>query len=144
FQSRFGCAPALWHSNLSAVQRRRTWRAVADGQSKVVVGARSALFLPYADLGLIVVDEEHDPAYKQEEVVIYHARDMAVARAHMGGIPVVLVSATPSLESVQNAWSGRYEHLHLPDRFGGARLPEIGIVDLRTDKPDPGHFISHT
>ncbi len=147
FQSRFGCVPALWHSNLTPAQRRTTWRGVAQGHSKVIVGARSALFLPYQDLGLIVVDEEHDPAYKQEEGVIYHARDMAVVRAHLGMIPIVLVSATPSLETIYNAWSkpmglARYEHLHLRDRFGGALLPEIEIIDMRVDKPERMHFIS--
>ncbi|MCF8496520.1 MAG: primosomal protein N' [Alphaproteobacteria bacterium] len=144
FQSRFGCAPALWHSNLTLAQRKRTWRGVAQGETKVVVGARSALFLPYADLGLMIVDEEHDPAYKQEEGVIYHARDMAVVRAHLGKIPVVLVSATPSLETIHNAWIGRYEHLHLPDRFGGARLPDVKLIDLRADKPERQHFIAPT
>ncbi len=144
FKTRFGCEPALWHSNLTPAQRRMTWRGVAKGQTKVVVGARSALFLPYKNLGLIVVDEEHDPAYKQEDNVIYHARDMAVVRAHMGKIPIVLVSATPSLETMHNAWQGRYEHLHLPDRFGGAKLPEIEVIDLKNDKPDRQHFISPT
>lgn len=144
FQSRFGCAPALWHSNLSQAQRKTTWRGVAQGETRVIVGARSALFLPYQNLGLIVVDEEHDPAYKQEESVIYHARDMAVVRAHLGKFPVVLVSATPSLETIQNAWSGRYEHLHLPDRFGGALLPDVSLIDLRADKPESAHFISPT
>lgn len=144
FKSRFNCAPALWHSNLTSAQRKTTWRGVAQGECKVVVGARSALFLPYMNLGLIIVDEEHDPAFKQEEGIIYHARDMAVVRASLGKIPIVLVSATPSLETIQNAWSGRYEHLHLPDRFGGARLPDIEVVDMRADKPEPQHFISTT
>ncbi|MEZ5814081.1 MAG: primosomal protein N' [Alphaproteobacteria bacterium] len=142
FQARFGCAPALWHSHLAAGQRKTTWRGVAQGHTKVVVGARSALFLPYQDLGLIIVDEEHEAAYKQEDGVIYHARDMAVARAHLGGFPIVLVSATPSLETMHNVWAGRYEHLHLPDRFGGARMPEIEAIDMRVDKPEAGHFIS--
>ncbi|HBR69198.1 MAG TPA: primosomal protein N' [Rhodospirillaceae bacterium] len=144
FKARFGCAPALWHSHLSPGQRRRTWRGVAEGQTKVVVGARSALFLPFADLGLIIVDEEHDPAYKQEEGVIYHARDMAVVRAHLGKIPIILVSATPSLETMQNVWEGRYAHVHLPDRFGGARLPDVEMIDMRADKPERQHFISPT
>ena len=144
FQKRFGCAPAMWHSHLSKGARRTTWRGVAEGHTKVVIGARSALFLPYQHLGLIVVDEEHDPAYKQEDGVIYHARDMAVVRAHMGGFPVCLVSATPSLETIHNAWLGRYEHLHLPDRFGGARMPDIEAIDMRVDKCDAQHFISPT
>ncbi len=142
FKARFGCAPALWHSALSAVARRNTWRGVAQGEVKVVIGARSALFLPYSNLGLIVVDEEHDPAYKQEEGVMYHARDMAVVRASMGKFPIVLVSATPSLETMQNAWDGRYEHLLLADRFGGARLPDIDVIDMRQDKPERQHFIA--
>ncbi len=144
FKERFGCAPALWHSSLTKEQRRTVWRAVAKGESKVVVGARSALFLPYADLGLIIVDEEHDPAYKQEEGTIYNARDMAIVRAHLGKFPVVLVSATPSLETIDNAWQNRYEHLHLPSRFGGASLPDIHVVDMRKDKPPRQHFISPT
>lgn len=144
FKSRFGCAPALWHSALPPGQRKATWRGVAEGHTRVIVGARSALFLPYNDLGLIIIDEEHDPAFKQEEGIIYNARDMAVVRAHLGKIPVILVSATPSLETVHNAWSGRYDHLHLPDRFGGARLPDIHLIDLREDKPERQHFISPT
>ena len=144
FVSRFGCQPALWHSHLSPGARKTTWRGVAEGHSKVVVGARSALFLPYQNLGLIIIDEEHDPAYKQEDGVIYHARDMAVVRAHQGGFSVVLVSATPSLETMHNAWLGRYEHLHLLDRFGGARLPDIDTIDMRAkeEKTDAQHFIS--
>ncbi|MCD8562864.1 MAG: primosomal protein N' [Alphaproteobacteria bacterium] len=142
FESRFGCPPALWHSHLTPAQRKRTWRGVARGETKVIVGARSALFLPYADLGLIIVDEEHDPAYKQEDGVMYHARDMAVVRAYLGGIPIVLVSATPALETMHNAWNGKYEHLHLSDRFGGARLPDIHLIDLKSDKPGRQHFIA--
>lgn len=147
FQTRFGCAPALWHSHLTPAQRRNTWRGVAQGDTKVVVGARSALFLPYQNLGLIIVDEEHDPAYKQEEGAIYNARDMAVLRAHMGNIPVALISATPSLETIHNAWAeptgtGRYEHITLPDRFGGAQLPDIHLIDMREQKLDRQHFLS--
>jgi primosomal protein N' (replication factor Y) (superfamily II helicase) len=135
FKDRFGCAPALWHSSLSDSQRKITWRGVAQGDVKVVVGARSSLFLPYKDLGLIIVDEEHDPAYKQEEGVIYNARDMAVVRAHMGQIPVVMVSATPSLETMHNVWEGKYNHLELPNRHGGAGMPDIHVIDLTKDKP---------
>ncbi len=120
FAERFGVPPAEWHSQLAPRKRARTWTAVAAGEVPVVVGARSALFLPYADLGLIVVDEEHDPAYKQEDGVRYHARDMAVVRAREQNIPIVLASATPSVESEVNARRGRYAHLHLPERFGGA------------------------
>ena len=142
FKSRFGVTPALWHSSMTPAQRRLTWRSVVTGQTRVIVGARSALFLPYADLGLIVVDEEHDGAYKQEEVLIYHARDMAVVRGSLSKIPVVLASATPSLETMQNVIDGRYQHLKLPDRFGGATKPDIKIVDLRKDKPERQHFIA--
>ncbi|QQG37042.1 MAG: primosomal protein N' [Micavibrio aeruginosavorus] len=142
FKARFGCAPALWHSSLGPAQRRNTWRGVAEGQTKVVVGARSALFLPYHDLGLIIVDEEHDPAYKQDEGVIYNARDMAIVRAHMGKIPVVLVSATPSLETMANVWTGKYAHLQLPDRHAGASLPAMHVIDMKIDKPERQKFIS--
>ncbi len=142
FAARFGHQPAEWHSQLTPRRRARTWRAVADGEVSVVVGARSALFLPYADLGLIVVDEEHDPAYKQEDGVRYHARDMAVVRGHIARIPVVLSSATPSVETEVNTRRGRYARLALPERFGGARLPAIEAIDLRVAPPPPRHFIS--
>jgi len=135
FSRRFGVAPAQWHSDLSQRQRRTAWRAVAEGVAQVVVGARSALFLPYRDLGLIVVDEEHDQAFKQEDGVIYHARDMAIVRARLGGIPSVLVSATPSLETVTNVKTGRFARLHLPERHGAARMPRVELVDLRADPP---------
>ena len=142
FESRFGVKPAVWHSDLTQLERRTTWRAVAEGKAPVLVGARSALFLPYPDLGLIVVDEEHDPAFKQEDGVHYHARDMAVVRGQLGRFPVVLSSATPSLESHVNETTGRYRRLHLPDRHAGAQLPDIGIVDLRRDKPASQRFLS--
>ncbi len=135
FERRFGVAPALWHSDLTSAQRRATWRAVALGRAAVVVGARSALFLPYPDLGLIVVDEEHESAFKQEDGVTYHARDMAVVRAQLGGFPAVLVSATPSLETLNNLRGGRYRALHLPERHGDAALPTVTLVDLRQDRP---------
>jgi len=142
FAARFGVRPAEWHSELSPRRRARTWRAVADGDVAVVVGARSALFLPYADLGLIVVDEEHDQAYKQEDGVRYHARDMAVVRGHIARIPVVLSSATPSLETEVNARRGRYQRLALPERFGGQLMPAVEAIDLRHERPPPGRFIS--
>ena len=135
FEARFGCPPALWHSELTAARRRLTWRALVTGRARVVVGARSALFLPFPDLGLIVVDEEHDPAFKQEDGVIYQARDMAVVRAHLGAFPIVLASATPSLETVVNVKQGRYGSISLPDRHGGADLPEIRLIDLRRHPP---------
>jgi primosomal protein N' (replication factor Y) len=142
FAKRFGVQPVAWHSDLTSAQRRTAWRQVALGHARVVVGARSALFLPYGELGLIVVDEEHEPAFKQEDGVIYHARDMAVARAHLAGHAVVLVSATPSIESLVNAEAGRYRRLHLPDRHGAASLPEIAAVDLREHRPSAGRFLS--
>jgi primosomal protein N' (replication factor Y) len=142
FAERFGVRPAEWHSQLSPRLRARTWRAVADGEVSVIVGARSALFLPYADLGLIVVDEEHDPAYKQEEGARYHARDMAVVRARGAGIPIVLVSATPSVETEVNARRGRYARVHLPERFGRQELPAITAIDLRAEGPPRGRFIA--
>jgi len=144
FAARFGVRPAEWHSELSPRRRARTWRAVADGEVSVVVGARSALFLPFADLGLIVVDEEHDAAYKQEDGVRYHARDMAVVRGHIARIPVVLSSATPSLETEVNARRGRYRRLALPERFGGQLMPSVEAIDLRHERPPPGRFIAPT
>jgi len=144
FQSRFGCPPAEWHSDLSAGQRRKTWRAVAEGQVDVVVGARSALFLPFPDLGLVIVDEEHESAFKQEDGVIYNARDMAVVRAHLSDIAVALVSATPSLETVVNVADGRYGQVHLPDRHAGAAMPDVEIVDMTQDKPASGRWLSPT
>lgn len=142
FAERFGAPPVEWHSDLTRARRRAVWRAVADGRAGVVVGARSALFLPFADLGLIVVDEEHEAAYKQEEGCVYQARDMAVTRASIADIPIVLVSATPALETVVNVARGRYGRLHLPDRHGGAALPEITVVDMRRDGPPRGRWLS--
>ena len=142
FSSRFGTRPAEWHSQLSPRKRARTWAAIAANEVPVIVGARSALFLPYADLGLIVVDEEHDQAYKQEDGAHYHARDMAVVRGSIAKIPVVLASATPSVESEVNARRGRYRHVHLPERFGGAHLPSIEPIDMRREGPPRGRFIS--
>ena len=142
FTARFGVRPAEWHSQLSPRTRQRTWAAVAENEVPVVVGARSALFLPYADLGLIIVDEEHDPAYKQEDGAHYNARDMAVVRGSIAKIPVLLASATPSVESEVNARRGRYRHLHLPERFGGAHLPAIEAIDMRREGPPRGRFIS--
>jgi primosomal protein N' (replication factor Y) len=144
FERRFGTRPAQWHSDLSHRDRRETWRNIADGRINVVVGARSALFLPFADLGLIIVDEEHDPAFKQEEGVIYHARDMAVVRAHLGGFPICLASATPSLESVVNVENDKYHLLHLPERHGGAVLPHLELIDMRREKLPRGRWISGT
>ena len=142
FAQRFGVAPAQWHSDLGHAERRDTWRAVASGEARLVVGARSALFLPFHELGLIVVDEEHDQSFKQEEGVIYHARDMAVVRASLARIPIVLVSATPSVETQVNVDEGRYGRLHLPARHGSARLPEIRLLDLRRTPPERRSFLA--
>ncbi len=142
FTGRFGCVPVEWHSALSSPERARAWRATATGEARVVVGARSALFLPYADLGLIVVDEEHDQGFKQDDRVHYQARDMAVVRGSLGRFPVVLASATPSIESHVNARTGRYAHVALPGRYSGAELPEITAIDMRSDPPDKGRWLS--
>ena len=142
FQRRFGVAPAVWHSDLASRVRKVTWQAVAEGAAPVVVGARSALFLPFPDLGLVVVDEEHEAAFKQQDGVVYNARDMAVVRARLCGSPAVLVSATPSLESVANVEAGRYAHLRLTSRHGGASMPRIELVDLRESPPDRGRFLA--
>jgi primosomal protein N' (replication factor Y) len=136
--ARFGAEPAEWHSDLTYKARRETWHGAATGAAQIVVGARSALFLPFRDLGLIVVDEEHDSAFKQEEGVIYHARDMAVVRARQGNIPLVVGSATPSLETTINVRAGRYGMVHLPERFGAASMPRIGVIDLKKAPPEKG------
>jgi primosomal protein N' (replication factor Y) (superfamily II helicase) len=142
FAERFGAPPAQWHSDLGQTTRRDTWRAIAEGQVKVVVGARSALFLPFPDLGVIVVDEEHDASYKQDEGVTYNARDMAVVRARFESAPLVLASATPALETVRNVERGRYTRLALPDRHGVAELPDIAAVDLRSTPPSRGRWLA--
>jgi primosomal protein N' (replication factor Y) (superfamily II helicase) len=142
FAARFGVRPAEWHSQVSPRRRSRAWHAIAAGEVSVVAGARSALFLPYADLGLIVVDEEHDGAYKQEDGVRYHARDMAVVRGHIAKIPVVLASATPSIETEVNARRGRYRRQRLPQRFGGAHLPSTEAIDLTREGPPRGRFVA--
>lgn len=144
FEKTFGAKPVAWHSRMTPVQKARSWQAVARGEVQVVVGARSALFLPFANLQLIVVDEEHDPSYKQEDGVLYHARDMAVVRARFEGVPIILASATPSLESLENVSEGKYTRLHLPERFGAAGLPEVKRIDMRLDLPERGEFLSPT
>jgi len=142
FEKRFGVRPAEWHSGVTGRKRERIFSALASGEAKVIAGARSALFLPYADLGLIIVDEEHETAYKQEDGVHYHARDMAVVRGRIENLAVVLASATPSIESRVNAAKGRYAHLRLPQRHGGRPLPEIGTIDLKVDTPARGKFLA--
>ena len=141
-EHRFGAKPAEWHSGVPAPQRGRVWRAVAENKAKLVVGARSALFLPFPKLGLIVVDEEHDQGYKQEERVLYQARDMAVVRGSLGGFPVVLSSATPSIESVVNAEQGRYRHIRLATRYKAVGLPAIAAIDMRASPPERGKWLS--
>jgi primosomal protein N' (replication factor Y) len=142
FRARFGAAPAEWHSDIGQTQRRDTWRALVSGRARVVVGARSALFLPLPELGLVIVDEEHDPSFKQEDGVCYQARDMAVLRASLAGIPIVLVSATPSLETVVNVSRGRYHRVHLPERHARASLPAVTLVDMRREPLPAGRFLS--
>src|SRR5690606_3876431 len=137
-----GAKPAEWHSDLAPRARERVWRQIAEGTVRVVAGARSALFLPFKELGLIVVDEEHDPAYKQEDRVFYNARDMAVVRGHISGFPVVLASATPSIESQVNAEQGRYKRIKLYGRYAEAALPDLKTIDMRRSPPPPGRFLS--
>ena len=141
-EERFGAKPAEWHSGVPAPQRGRVWRAVAESKAKLVVGARSALFLPFPDLGLIVVDEEHDAGYKQEERVTYQARDMAVVRGALGKCPVVLSSATPSIESLVNVEQGRYRHIRLGTRYKADGLPAIAAIDMRASPPERGKWLS--
>ncbi|MDV7142879.1 primosomal protein N' [Tropicimonas sp. TH_r6] len=143
-EARFGQRPAEWHSGVTMTERRRAWKMVAEGGAELVVGARSALFLPFRDLGLIVVDEEHDGSYKQEDIVFYNARDMAVLRASLCDAQVVLASATPSLESWANAEAGKYVRLDLGARFGEAQMPEMRAIDLRAEKLPSGRWISST
>ncbi len=142
FEARFGVAPVLWHSSLKASERRRAWRAIVHGGAQVIVGARSALFLPYARLGLIVVDEAHEVSFKQDDGVRYNARDVAVMRGKFEGLPVILASATPALESMQLAEAGVYRRIELAARYGGAELPDIHIVDLREQQPERQHWLS--
>jgi primosomal protein N' (replication factor Y) (superfamily II helicase) len=142
FRRRFGAMPVEWHSEVSQTARRGAWRAVASGRARIVVGARSALFLPFPELGLVIVDEEHDPSYKQEDGVCYQARDMAVLRSSIAQIPIVLVSATPSLETIINISRGRYERVSLPRRHAEAALPEIELIDMRRERVEPGRFLA--
>ena len=144
FEKRFGAPATVWHSGLPMSVRRRTWRAVLGGSAKLVVGARSALLLPYRNLGLIIVDEEHDSSFKQEDGVIYNARDMAVVRGRIGGFPVILSTATPSLDTIDNVWRGRYGHVSLPRRHASAKLPEISAIDMRLEQLEPGRWLSPT
>lgn len=139
---RFGARPGEWHSDVAPPARRRVWEAVASGTCRIVVGARSALFLPFRKLRLIVVDEEHDSSFKQEDGFIYQGRDLAVARGKIEGAAVVLASATPSLETLRNAEAGRYRWLRLSARHGTARLPDIELIDLKATPPEHGRWLS--
>jgi primosomal protein N' (replication factor Y) len=144
FEARFGHQPVAWHSGLRQSQRRRAWRAIASGEAKVTVGARSALFLPYPDLALIVVDEAHETSFKQEEGVHYHARDVAVMRGRFEGCPVILATATPAIETQAQVALGHYRELKLPGRYGAAQMPEIIEIDLLKDPPMRGRWIAPT
>jgi primosomal protein N' (replication factor Y) len=142
FEARFGCPPVAWHSELRSSQRRRAWRGIASGEAKVTVGARSALFLPYPNLGIIVVDEAHEPTFKQEEGVQYHARDVAVMRGKFEDFPVILSSATPAIETRHMVEIGRYREVTLSHRFAGASMPEIQAIDLTQDPPPRGRWLA--
>ncbi|MDR0449608.1 MAG: primosomal protein N' [Rickettsiales bacterium] len=142
FENKFGAAPFVWHSNQTPGMRRKIWRGVNAGEIKIIIGTRSALFLPWKNLGLVVVDEEHDGSYKQEDQGSYHARDMAVLRAKMLDIPIVLASATPSVETLRNVSDGKYSASVLPSRFGGAALPSVEIIDMKTMKKERNKFLS--
>ena len=142
FQKRFGVKPVEWHSALSPAERGQIWKGVARGDVRCVVGARSALFLPYPELGLIIIDEEHDQGYKQDDRVHYQARDMCVVRANLGKFPVVLASATPSIETYVNAVTQRYRHIVLPGRFSGVEMPGVSAIDMRREQPDKGKWLA--
>ena len=142
FEARFGARPVEWHSGISDADRRRAWREVAHGRARIVVGARSALFLPFPNLRLAIVDEEHDGSYKQEDGVIYHARNLCVARARFEKFAVILASATPALETLHNARTGRFDYLRLAARPGVSRLPEVSLIDMRSEAPDRGDWLS--
>lgn len=141
-EKRFGTKPVRWHSAMPPAERRKNWLAIVTGQARLIVGARSALFLPYPELGVIIVDEEHDGSYKQEEGVFYNARDMAIARASHEKIPICLVSATPSLETLRNIDSGKYTKLHLPARFHEQSLPSNSLIDMRLEKLPASRWLS--
>lgn len=143
-EARFGMKPAEWHSGVTMTERRRCWKMVGQGDAQLVVGARSALFLPYRDLGLIVVDEEHDTSYKQDDGVLYNARDMAVLRASLNDAQIILASATPSLESWANADLGKYKRITLTSRFGEAVMPEMNAIDMRNEQVPSGRWISNS
>ncbi len=142
FTKRFGVEPAQWHSGMTKAQRAKTWRAVSDCSARVVIGARSSMFLPFSELGLIVIDEEHDGAYKQSDGINYSARDMAIVRAKYAKAKIILSSATPSIESKSNALSKKYYHVELKNRFANASLPDISLIDMSQNGPQKDHWIA--
>lgn len=142
FKARFGFEPTLWHSHLTPAQRRDNWRKIALGKARVVIGARSALFIPYPNLELIVIDEEHDNSYKQEEGILYNARDMAIVKSSVEKLHIILASATPSLETLMNCEQDKYQKIILPSRYGDAVMPDIHLVDMRRSKTEKEHWIS--
>lgn len=144
FEERLGFKPVEWHSATSMKDKKINWQKIVNDESKFIVGARSALFLPYPNLGLIIVDEEHDQSYKQEEGVIYNARDMAILKASIENIPIILSSATPSVETIHNVLLNKFCKVHLPSRYGDATLPEIDIVDLNKEQMKSGEWLSPT
>jgi primosomal protein N' (replication factor Y) (superfamily II helicase) len=144
FEARFGHVPVAWHSDLRQSQRRRAWRGIIGGEALVTVGARSALFLPYTNLGLIIVDEAHETSFKQEEGVQYHARDVAVMRARFEGCPIILSTATPAIETRQQVALGHYREIKLPERHGTAKLPDVATIDLIQDPPERGRWLAPT
>lgn len=135
FKDRFGILPVLWHSSVTKAQRRDNWKAIISGDARVIVGTRSSLFLPYKNLSLIVLDEEHDGSYKQEEGVIYQGRDMAVLKSMVDKIPIILASATPSIETINNVNLGKYSVVKLTSRFGSAVMPDVELIDMRQNQP---------
>ena len=143
FEARFGARPIEWHSDLGKAERRRAWRSVIAGEARIVVGARSALFLPFTHLSLIIVDEEHDQSFKQEEGVPYHARDMAVMRANLAECAIILSSATLSYETLANIERERYARVTLKKRYGGATLPDISGIDMREEKLPADRWLSN-
>ena len=140
FETRFGIQPVLWHSSVTKAQRRNNWKAIINGEARVIVGTRSALFLPYKNLNLIVLDEEHDSSYKQEDGVIYQGRDMAVLKASVDKIPIILASATPSIETIQNVRLGKYDCVKLTSRFGVAVMPDVDLIDMRQNHSEKSEF----
>ena len=142
FEKRFGIVPDKWHSGIKKSVKKRIWARTILKKDLIIVGARSALFLPLSNLGLIIVDEEHDSSFKQEEGQRYHARDMSIYLSSKAGIPAILASATPSIESLYNVFNKKYVHLNLPSRATGAQMPDVQIIDMKDNPPLSGNWIS--